>query len=333
VTYFPCYDANGNITDYVTTNGTVVAHREYDAFGNTVVATGPLVHDLRHWFSTKYLDEETGLYYYGQRYCSPRLARWLSRDPIGEAGGTCLYRFVGNTPLARIDPDGRITRSVCHYSGKSRVVELRRFSVHLGNPFTISYWTDPVIINFVEYACQCRTECCREEFGITSWQNYNQPTPGGYVHMFSLPTGLGWNEVPGSDYSVFQTVRSETHFAAFADYVADTATAFGEVGSQAFALLFKQIATTPPRFHDGLPERGDLVAGEPAFGAPLSQMNDDIMKHLGKRAGALFAEWLMSKDLGDVDQEDVWKAIEQGKMTLFAQDCAAECKAKEGMPR
>jgi len=34
--------------------------------------------------STKYLDKETGLYYYGYRYYSPTLGRWLSRDPIGE---------------------------------------------------------------------------------------------------------------------------------------------------------------------------------------------------------------------------------------------------------
>jgi len=29
-TYFPLSDANGNITEYVDTNGAIVAHREYD---------------------------------------------------------------------------------------------------------------------------------------------------------------------------------------------------------------------------------------------------------------------------------------------------------------
>jgi YD repeat-containing protein len=37
--YFPCYDANGNITDYMNATGTIVAHREYDPFGSTTVAT------------------------------------------------------------------------------------------------------------------------------------------------------------------------------------------------------------------------------------------------------------------------------------------------------
>ena len=88
------------------TNGVVVAHREYDPFGNTIVATGPMVNDFSFWFSTKYLDQETGLYYYGYRYYSPGMGRWLSRDPIGEFGGLNLYGFVGNRPISRIDPKG-----------------------------------------------------------------------------------------------------------------------------------------------------------------------------------------------------------------------------------
>ncbi len=50
-------------------------------------------------FSTKYYDWETGLYYYGYRYYSPTIGRWLSRDPIGEKGGRNLYGFVDNNPL------------------------------------------------------------------------------------------------------------------------------------------------------------------------------------------------------------------------------------------
>jgi RHS repeat-associated protein len=82
--YFPCYDANGNITDYVDINGAVVAHREYDAYGNTLVASGPMVNEFSFWFSSKYLDRETGLYYYGHRYYHPETGRWVSRDPIGD---------------------------------------------------------------------------------------------------------------------------------------------------------------------------------------------------------------------------------------------------------
>jgi hypothetical protein len=36
----------------------------------------------------------------------PRTGRWLSRDPIGEAGGLNLYAYCGNDPVNRHDPLG-----------------------------------------------------------------------------------------------------------------------------------------------------------------------------------------------------------------------------------
>ena len=114
--YFPLYDVNGNITDYLNTNGTVVAHREYGPYGNTVAASGPMADTFNFWFSTKYLDEETGLYYYGERFYSPELMRWLTRDPIEERGGLPLYGFCGNDPVNKVDYLGKETITVpkCH---------------------------------------------------------------------------------------------------------------------------------------------------------------------------------------------------------------------------
>jgi RHS repeat-associated protein len=57
-------------------------------------------------FSTKKYDADTGLYYYGYRFYSPVIGKWLTRDPIGEDGGINLYRFVLNNPINRIDPKG-----------------------------------------------------------------------------------------------------------------------------------------------------------------------------------------------------------------------------------
>ena len=54
-------------------------------------------------FSSKYLDAETGFYYYGYRYYDPAMGRWLSRDPIGEQGGVNLYVIVQNDTLGQWD--------------------------------------------------------------------------------------------------------------------------------------------------------------------------------------------------------------------------------------
>lgn len=40
---------------------------------------------------------------WGYRWYSPRMGRWLSRDPIGEVGGLHLYASVQNNPLSRWD--------------------------------------------------------------------------------------------------------------------------------------------------------------------------------------------------------------------------------------
>ena len=104
--YYPTYDANGNISEYVNDSDSVVAHYEYSPFGKITSSSGSKSSDFNHRFSTKYLDDETGLYYYGYRYYSNELGRWLNRDPIGERGGTNLYCFVENRPVFSFDARG-----------------------------------------------------------------------------------------------------------------------------------------------------------------------------------------------------------------------------------
>jgi len=106
-------DANGNVTALVALDPNhqplTMTHYSYDPFGNSIP---PINHEPStipqnpFRFSTKYLDSETGLYYYGYRYYSPELGRWLNRDPMGEDGGENVYGFVGNNPLWRCDATG-----------------------------------------------------------------------------------------------------------------------------------------------------------------------------------------------------------------------------------
>ena len=95
----PCYDGNGNITEYITTNGTITAHYEYSPFGELVVQSGDLADSFTHRFSTKPWCEVTWLSEYEYRKCSPSMGRWLSRDPIGEEG----FKIMASYPKTGVE--------------------------------------------------------------------------------------------------------------------------------------------------------------------------------------------------------------------------------------
>ena len=77
------------------------------------VSASPETQDKRHGaiqttlgYAGMFYHARSGLYLTHYRAYDPRLGRWLSRDPIWEAGGINLYGYVGNSPLNYIDPRG-----------------------------------------------------------------------------------------------------------------------------------------------------------------------------------------------------------------------------------
>ena len=102
--YFPTFDGNGNIASLLkASDGTVAAAYEYSPFGELLRCAGSYATSNPFRFSTKFTDDESGLVYYGQRYYSPGLGRFINRDPIEEAGGLNLYGFCGNDGVNGID--------------------------------------------------------------------------------------------------------------------------------------------------------------------------------------------------------------------------------------
>jgi RHS repeat-associated protein len=98
------YDGNGNVIGLLDEAGELVQQYRYDVYGMIEAQSGAI--DQPFTFSTKRLDPATGLVYYGYRYYLPNLARWLTRDPIGEEGGVNLYGFVNQDPVSLVDPLG-----------------------------------------------------------------------------------------------------------------------------------------------------------------------------------------------------------------------------------
>ncbi len=84
--------------------GAVVSRYEYSAFGMPLSATGSYV--PRFGFSSKERDA-SGLVYFGFRFHSPELCRWVGCDPTREKGGLNLFAFAWNNPIGYVDPNGK----------------------------------------------------------------------------------------------------------------------------------------------------------------------------------------------------------------------------------
>ena len=170
-TFYPTYDGNGNISEYLAADGSTAAHYEYDPFGNIVkesYASGYNASSFNYKFSTKPLDQATGLYYYGYRYYDPKTGRWPSRDPIEEEGGINMYAFVGNDGICGIDhlgakecapPNFKDPKEVekCNLVGNlkwrqsaAKMEAISGFCFRLGNPIAISACLFITRINYLK---------------------------------------------------------------------------------------------------------------------------------------------------------------------------------------
>ena len=122
-TFLTAMDGNGNVVALVnaSTNALAMVY-EYAPFGEMLRAEvfDSAIQDNPFRFSSKFTDVETGLIYYGARYYSPALGRFLSRDPIEEAGGLNLYAFCGNNPVNKWDYQGQMPewlKTICSWFG------------------------------------------------------------------------------------------------------------------------------------------------------------------------------------------------------------------------
>jgi RHS repeat-associated protein len=101
-------------------SGSVVERYRYDAYGGATVldadgsVDGDGLSDVRnpYVFTARRLDPETGLMQYRNRYYSPVLGRFVSRDPLGYGDSRSLYSGLAGRPTVRLDPTGERTWTV-----------------------------------------------------------------------------------------------------------------------------------------------------------------------------------------------------------------------------
>ena len=93
-------------------NAAIISYEEYHPFGTTSYRSGRSETEVslkRYKYVGKERDDETGLYYSGARYYAAWLGRWASPDPEKDKKTWLTpYNYVQNSPLTRIDKDGKL---------------------------------------------------------------------------------------------------------------------------------------------------------------------------------------------------------------------------------
>ena len=80
----------------------------YNAYGEIISSSGSTTNPYRYGGKFGYYTETfTGLELATQRWYSPQLMRWISRDPILYKGGVNLYEYVASRPVKLNDPMGQ----------------------------------------------------------------------------------------------------------------------------------------------------------------------------------------------------------------------------------
>ena len=92
----------------------IISYEEYTSYGSTSyqAVRSHTEKPKRYRYTGKERDEESGFYYFGARYYSPWVGKWVNCDPIGTEGGINLYEFANDNPVRFIDKIGHQANSI-----------------------------------------------------------------------------------------------------------------------------------------------------------------------------------------------------------------------------
>jgi RHS repeat-associated protein len=110
-------DPQGSVAHRLEDDQDVISNSKNDAYGQGLSIPGPSQGSDPYGWNGRWgyqLDSETGLHYCQQRYYDAAAGRWLTRDPIGYAGGMNLYGYCQAAPVGNADPSG-LAKVIAYY--------------------------------------------------------------------------------------------------------------------------------------------------------------------------------------------------------------------------
>ncbi|MFD6424369.1 RHS repeat-associated core domain-containing protein [Streptomyces sp. NPDC060198] len=96
-------DALGTVVGLAHADGTLATRDAYDPYGQPTTSGAA---SLNPYTFTGRENDNTGLLHYRDRYYDPETGRFISQDPLGQAGGTSLYHCGLSSPTTYTDPTG-----------------------------------------------------------------------------------------------------------------------------------------------------------------------------------------------------------------------------------
>ena len=191
IAYYQC-DHLGTPQELTDHEGHVAWAAQYKAWGHAKEAISEaarkagLSNPIR--FQGQYLDEETGLHYNRYRYYDPHSGRFISRDPIGLAGGVHLHQYAPN-PLQWVDPLGlvKLTHSKANNSWQTpKGLSYGQGSIH-GN--RVKHVLDHETQNTEKHKHSVFCTCKRGESLDTvdeAWEKRGTPTKSGPNDVYEV---------------------------------------------------------------------------------------------------------------------------------------------------
>lgn len=106
-TYYYHFDGTGSTIAISDSSGNIVNKYGYDEFGKVLDQEEAITNPFKYVGRYGVMDEGNGLLYMRARYYDTEAGRFISKDPIGFAGGDLnLYAYVGSNPCNWVDPEG-----------------------------------------------------------------------------------------------------------------------------------------------------------------------------------------------------------------------------------